>query len=189
MATKLQSNEQLRRIRAHHAAGISAQEELDIARKLAGTPSPTPGAMLADIRAWGRREAIRALPGLRRAVALSAAHSQSGRAPRAAGTRRRGSRRVTGSRSPPSSDDDPGGGEPHDIGRVCGTCGGPCGPSERTCAACRQRRSRARRRARDPSRPIWPESTIIATAMTTEPLPVLAALMQEPPSGRMAVAA
>jgi hypothetical protein len=107
------------------------------------------------------------------------------RAPRAAGTRRRGSRRDTGSRSPPSADDDPGGDDdPADVGRrQCGACGEPCRPAERTCARCRQRRSRARRRAERPSRPTWTEPTIVAAAIRIEPVAVLAQLMADPPHG------
>ena len=144
----------------------------------------------AAYRRGGRRAARAVVDGHRR---RGLHRPQTARTPRAASSRQRGSRRTTGSRSPPSGDDNPGGDDdPDDVvaaSRTCGACGESCGPSERTCAACRQRRSRARRRAEQPSRPAWPERQIVAAAMAAEPLPMLAALMADPPHGALTGAA
>lgn len=65
--------------------------------------------------------------------------------------------------------------------RACKSCGRPCKPIERTCTRCRKRRSRARHRETQPSRPIWPSAGI-------EPTPVLAALMAEALYGEITMA-
>jgi hypothetical protein len=119
-------------------------------------------------------------PPIRRASSSSA----SPRARRASSPRRRGSRRSSSSSR--TSGTDPGDDDPEPA-RVCGGCDKPLigyAPQARfhgdTC------RMRARRRALRPARPTWPEAEIVAAAMAIEPLPVLAALMQEPPGGPVA---
>lgn len=103
---------------------------------------------------------------------------QHRRAPRATGTRRRGSRRAASARGSPDDDDGGGDDDPDHVGRRCGECAEPrCRPGEATCARCRQRRSRARRRADRPTRPGWSELTIEAAAG----LDGIAYVMSQPP--------
>lgn len=107
------------------------------------------------------------------------------RASRTAGNHVRGSRRAGASSSTSSAD--PGDPDPEPSSpRVCGGCGEPLigkAPQARYCDdACRMR---ARRLAAKPHRPIWTEAEIIALALTIEPLPVIASIMEEPPGGKV----
>jgi hypothetical protein len=112
-----------------------------------------------------------------RARQSSATTGQHRRAPRAAGARRRGSRRSSSSSR--TSGSDPGDSDPEPA-RVCGGCDKPLigyAPQARFHSeACRKRAERARRRAAQPSRPVWPSIGI-------EPPAVLATLMADPPHG------
>jgi hypothetical protein len=129
----------------------------------------------------GGRRAARAVIDLHRRRGLHGPLTAA-RAPRAAGTRRHGSRRSSSTRGSPDDDDGGGDPDPPHVGRSCSTCGGSCRPIERTCARCRQRRSRARRRAERPSS-VWPEALIVAAAVSIEPTATIAALMADPPHG------
>jgi hypothetical protein len=152
---------------------MSLQQELNFRnkrlRELGAEPSARSVAAVAHIGRTGtaRKPLVRA------------------RAPRAAGAHIRGSRRTSSSSR--TSGSDPGDPDPEPSSpRVCGGCGEPLigkAPQARYHDdACRMR---ARRLAAKPHRPVWTEAEIIALALTIEPFPVIAGIMEEPPGGCM----
>jgi hypothetical protein len=68
--------------------------------------------------------------------------------------RHSGPRRRAATTGSSASSADPPGEPPPDLARACATCNRPCGPNERTCTRCRQRRSRERRHQAEPQAPL-----------------------------------